>query len=272
MRKLQKNKLLIVSVVAGALGLASPAQAGLMTFKFSIGGFSNGGSVTGSFTGEDLNGDGYLSSFPFKQDVDFLNNSFSAGQNEITKASATFNGMFDGGASYGTVTNFTISHDLTDLTDFAFGVPSFLIDMFFTLNYNLNSPGTIGDDPFEGILLAPFDGSGVFGAGNFLPTTDLNFIFDSINDLPGGSTLTSSLINNNSNGAPCVNGATCGTVHTVAPDANGVPFVAGYDLTNALVQVTRVPTPGSLSLFGIGIIALLTIRRKAGVRRKVQLV
>jgi hypothetical protein len=47
-----------------ALALAaSPARSAVTTFTFSQGGFGGGAQVTGSFTGEDTNGNGQLSSF-----------------------------------------------------------------------------------------------------------------------------------------------------------------------------------------------------------------
>jgi len=65
------------AVLLGAAALAAPAMAGIDfsseivgvtegapgVFDFSEGGFSDGATVTGFFTGEDLDSDGQLSSF-----------------------------------------------------------------------------------------------------------------------------------------------------------------------------------------------------------------
>lgn len=253
------SKFWIVSAaLAWALSASQPGLAALQTFYFSIDGFENGGSVFGSFSGEDRDGDGYLSSFIFSQDIDMDGTGFENGfaDNEVYAASARFTGLFDDDNNAATApvdVDFELSNDLTSIDDLFFGL--FPTDLFFVLNYKLDG-GPLGDDPFEGMLIGQADSPAILGLGRFLPFPDApgQPVFDSINDLPGGSTLTSQLINNNSLGAPCQQGATCGVVHTVLPNIT----VGGKELTNSLATVDAPATP--LLLLG-GLVAL--IRRRA---------
>lgn len=66
------------ALCASALGLAVPAAAQVRYFEFTIDGFTDGATITGTFAGEDLNDDGALVS---------LN-----GSGEITQFSAHFSG------------------------------------------------------------------------------------------------------------------------------------------------------------------------------------
>lgn len=263
-------------VLASSLIFAATVQSAPVTYNFSLGGFSNGGEVVGSFTGEDLNGDGYLSSFIFsnQNNDDFIGSNFSSGLNEVSSASLSFTGSFDGqefGGANGQVTEISLFHDLTDITDLVFGfLPN---DLFFVLNYNIADGGVLGDEFFEGILMAPFDGIGVFGLGSFLPAPPDNFVwfdeipagddvFEIINGLPNGSTLTSGILSNQSGGAPCVSGAACGVMHTVFLDDMGIPNLGGFDITNQLLEVSRVPTPSAIYIFSAVFGLLIATRIK----------
>lgn len=233
--------------------LAAP----LKTYEFTIDGFTNGGSVTGSFSGRDLDGDGYLSSFIFSQDIDMDGTGFENGfaANEVTSASATFNGLFDDDNNPNTpavMTTFDIMNDLTSIDDLFFDM--FPLDLFFVLNYQIGS-GAIGDGEFEGLLFGQADGPAPLGLGRFLPAP-LGILFDSPNDLLGGSTLTSALINNGSNGNPCDN-STCGAIHTVLPDIT----VGGAELTNSLAIVREVSSPHSGLLVLGSLLGFTLVRR-----------
>lgn len=235
--------------------ITGQSYAAPITYNFSVDGFSNGSKIEGSFTGEDLNGDGYLSSFIFSQPIDFVNTPFDSGLNEVTFASFEFNGLFDG------VTNFSDFHDLTDTTDILF--PGFPLDLFFVLNFQLNSDHLLGNDLFEGILMgrpgfAPY----VFGLGQFLPVPAGQDFTDATNELPGGASVTSGLILNNSNGMPCTNGSACGVLHSVVLDTNNEPTFGVFDLTSGVIEVERVPAPGSLPLFAGLFAAFLIMRLK----------
>ncbi|HSD36008.1 MAG TPA: PEP-CTERM sorting domain-containing protein [Rhodocyclaceae bacterium] len=59
--KRYSKRVLCACTAAFALALAAPAQATLYTF--TQGGFSGGGHISGTFAGEDLDGNGQLSSF-----------------------------------------------------------------------------------------------------------------------------------------------------------------------------------------------------------------
>ncbi len=261
------------AVIASSLLFATTAFSGPVTYQFTLSGFSDGGEVVGSFTGEDLNNDGYLSSFIFsnQNNDDFAGTNFEAGLNEVTSASLIFNGSFNGqefGGDAGQITSVSLSHDLTDTNDEFFGFP---IDLFFVLNYNLHGGSLLGDEAYEGLLIAPFDGMAVFGMGSFLPAPPDNVVyfdeipagdetFEIINGLPNGSTLTSGILSNQSNGAPCVAGAACGVMHTVFLDDNFIPNIGGFDITNQFADISRVSAPSSILVFS-SIIALALVMR-----------
>lgn len=243
--------------------VASHSFAAPITYNFSVGGFANDGTITGSFTGEDLNGDGYLSSFIFSQAIDFNGTSFQPGlsENEVTFASLEFNGEFDTGGTSSPITYYTDFHDLTDTSDVLF--PGFPLDLFFVLNFELNSDYLLGNNPLEGILIGrPSFAPLVFGLGQFLPIPQGQDFTDAINELPGGASVTSGLILNNSNGMPCIGGAACGVLHSVVLDSNGAPTFGAFDLTSGIIDVQKVPAPSMLTLFAALFAAGLTIRLK----------
>lgn len=108
----------------GQATLAVPIQH----FAFSQTGYSGGATVTGSFSGSDIDGDGWL-------------NSFVAG--ELTAYSMAFSGNT-------VVTPF--SHGLLDIV--TAGAAGGLV-------YRLSGPALLGDDvvsPFEGIASGPLGG------------------------------------------------------------------------------------------------------------------
>lgn len=252
-----KHALSKLLFLCGLLYISAAVQAGPVTFDFSVGGFSDGGSVTGSFTGEDLNGDGYISSFLFKQDVDFADSGFDTMMNEVYYASATFNGSFTStdGTTSEEITTFDISNDMTDTTDEY--IPGFPQDLFFLLNYKVGS-GFLGDDTFEGMLFGEADQSFIFGLGQFLPAP-AGIVFDAPNALPGGATLTSQLILEGSDGSPCM-GMACGAVHTVLLDEFFMPYVGGSDLTNSLAEVSQVSAP-QFGFLVAGLVIFMCLKR-----------
>lgn len=252
-----KNALSNLVLLGGLMFTFTASQAGVMTFNLSVGGFSDGGTVTGTFTGEDLNNDGYISSFLFKQSGDFVGTGFDETMNEVYTASASFTGSFmtDDGTNVEQVTHFDISNDLTDISDMF--LPGFPMDLFFLLNYKLDG-GLLGDDEYEGMLFGEADQPFIFGLGPFLPAP-AGIVFNAPGMLPGGATLTSQLILEGSNGNPCM-GLTCGAVHNVFADQNFMPAVGGSDLTNALAVVTQVPVP-PLGFLVAGMMILLCLKR-----------
>lgn len=256
-----RNKWIKCLLVASALIISQISSAApIRTFEFTIDGFENGGSITGRFTGEDKDGDGYLSSFIFSQDVDMDGSGFENGfaDNEVISASATFNGKFPDPVTGELVdTTFDSSNDLTNIDDLFFGL--FPQDLFFVLNYKIGS-GSLGDDKYEGILIGQADGFGPIGLGTFLPAP-LGILFDSINGLPGGSSLTSALINDSSMGKPCDN-STCGVVHTVVPTIDGSVAVGASALTNSFAIVREVNVPASGLLMLSSMLGLFFIRRR----------
>lgn len=250
-----KHTLKSVLLLGTLLLFAGQSYAVPITYNFSVGGFSDGGTIEGSFTGEDLNGDGYLSSFIFSQPIDFIDNQFESGLNEVTSASLEFNGLLNG------VTSYSDSHDLTDTSDELF--PGFPLDLFFVLNFQLNSDNLLGNGLYEGILMGrPAFSPFVFGSGQFLPVPSGQDFTDAINELPGGASVTSGLILNNSNGMPCMSGSTCSVLHSVALNGNGEPTFGVFDLSADIIEVQRVPEPSTGILFGALLAAMFTIRLK----------
>lgn len=258
-----KKALSKLTLLCGLLFTLSASQASVMTFNFSVGGFSDGGTVTGTFTGEDLNNDGYISSFLFKQSDDFVGTGFDETLSEVYTASASFSGIFtaDDGSQQ-PVTDLTISNDLTDTTDMF--IPGFPMDLFFLLNYKLDG-GLLGDDEYEGMLFGQADAPYVFGLGQFLPAP-AGIVFDAPGMLPGGATLTSQMILNGSNGSPC-QGLTCGAVHTVLTDQNFMPYVGGRSLTNSLAVVEEVPAP-PLGFLIAGMMVLVCLKRSRDIENQ----
>ncbi len=56
------GRVLLVQVVAAMLA-AAPVSASATPHHFDVGGWDTGGLLQGTFTGDDLNGDGFISSF-----------------------------------------------------------------------------------------------------------------------------------------------------------------------------------------------------------------
>lgn len=256
------KKIMLVAILCC---MSQLVKAEPVTFNYAVGGFSNGGTVHGSFTGEDLNGDGYISSFVGSSfDEDFEGSMFQRGLNEVTHANMNFNGYFEASVETGgeqvPITQVSTSNDLTD------NMPGDILDIFFVLNYKVGS-AVLGDDQYEGMLFGTFDQPFVFGLGQFLPIPDGFGIFDSINDLPGGSSLTSALINNSSQGSPCQAGSTCGVIHSVHFDENWNVVVGGQDFTS---EYAMVSSPVIHVLFGLSLFALLAYKPKHSFTRKAQ--
>lgn len=126
-----KTAMMRAALLASALGLAVPAAAQVRYFSFSVDGFTDGATLTGTFAGEDLNHDGAL--------VD-LN-----GPGEITQFSAHFSGNSIVGA---------MDFDLAELENggllYAFGNPTLV--------------GTGGPYSSEGIA-AGIAGGAIMGGG-----------------------------------------------------------------------------------------------------------
>lgn len=249
-----KKWTLASAILAANLICVAPAMAAPVTFNFTTENFTDVCSdpdfdtdptdaictsgednsavntITGTFVGEDLNGDGYLSSFIFAQPSEMEGTGFTAGYNEITSASFTVSGPFIEGVPgflEDPIISHTVTHDLTDITDEMFGLP---VDFFFLLNYDLTSGGFLGDGEFEGMFMGT---TTIFYAlGQFLPSP-----------IPV-NTLTENLILNG-NPAPCVDGNACGVLHSLAPDLS-IPSV---QRTSNLAVVSQVSAPSMLWLF-----------------------
>jgi hypothetical protein len=103
--------LLKTAIMAGILLSAQSAQAAI--YNFSQTGFEGGASITGSFTGTDLNNDG------------FINGSIFSNMNEITAFSVSYSGS---------ATVLAFSQTLADLEYFSWKT----------------STSKIGDDQFSG--------------------------------------------------------------------------------------------------------------------------
>lgn len=237
------------------------SQASLTTFEFTVDGFANGGSIIGTFTGEDLDGDGYLSSFLFTQDQFVEDAGFSFGDNEVTSVSLTYNGPIDPGNGNEPVTTFTIGNELTDISDELFPGSGFPLDLFFSFNYELNGSGVLGDSLLEGMIIGQADQDFVFGLGQFLPIPPGQDIDALEGNDPRGYILTSRLIaagfDTDFSGTNCTDGYACGVVHNVFLGDDFVPFVGGYELTSGLAQVSQVSAPAAMPLFSMLMFASL---------------
>ncbi len=124
------NKLIVYTLLLLGIVLSQPASSNL--FTFSQGGFEDDATVTGSFTGEDLNNDGILT---FKQNVN--------GTNIETGEVTSFNMNFSGNSI---IPAYALSFPFPDrLTP---GPPSIFSNMIYQLD-----GGPLGDNPIEGILI-----------------------------------------------------------------------------------------------------------------------
>jgi hypothetical protein len=120
-----------VVVIWGAAPGAAIA-APIYTVSFSQTGFTGGATVTGSFTGTDADGDGWL-------------NSFVSG--EITGYSMSFSGNVHVGAFSHTITDFAFAGLVGGLV---YRLPATFVGDFL---------GDDGVSPFEGIASGPISGS-----------------------------------------------------------------------------------------------------------------
>lgn len=242
----------VFSTAAALLALAgaSTATAADMTFDFRVSGFSGGGEVVGKFKGSDLNGDGYLSSFLFADPAAVTAAGLTPGINEVSFVEATFSGgVWDGGDQIGSVTDFTVSNDLTVLEQ----GPGFPNDLFFTFNYKIGS-GLIGDDPFEGMLVGEAVQSFVFGVGPFLPSPEA---------LGGFPSLTLVDLTNAASGTPCVDSMACVIMQTIVLDPDtGAPVTGGAAFSSQFVSVSQVPVPGAALLMAPMIAGAFGLKRR----------
>ncbi|HMI18588.1 MAG TPA: PEPxxWA-CTERM sorting domain-containing protein [Sphingomonas sp.] len=58
-----KTVMMRAALLASALGLAVPAAAQVRYFEFSVSGFTDGATLTGTFSGDDTNNDGTLAGY-----------------------------------------------------------------------------------------------------------------------------------------------------------------------------------------------------------------
>lgn len=254
-------KTVVATIALSSAGfVTTSASAGLLEYSFAVNGFAGGGTLSGSFIGEDTNNDGYISSFPFSYANEFDNtvpNTIQSGLNEVSFASATFTA----GAN-SSLSSFNVKNDLTDLSDILSPEFPLLLDAFFILNYKIGS-GFIGDDSFEGMLLGEANQPYVFGLGQFLPAPDTIFAgtFGNVEGDPdpliNGNTLTSELIRNAwliDGPGPCTGMSTCGVVH----DVLFPPAVGSADFTNSFAVVIEgvpVSAPGTSIFIAASLLA-----------------
>lgn len=258
-QKMFKKWKLATALLSANIICAAPVMAAPMTFNFTIDNFTDAcpeidldlgpnigictsdednsavNTITGTFTGEDKNNDGYISSFIFARPDEMQGSGFEAGEafNEVTSASFTLSGPFTEGVPGfldDPVTSYTVSHDLTDVTDTSDS--GFLLDFFFLLNFDLTAGGVLGDGEFESMFMGVGDQTIYYALGQFLPS-----------QVPG-FTITEGLLNNN-NPAPCLDGNSCAVLHSLSPTLS-VPSV---QRTSSLAMVSQVSAPATLWLF-----------------------
>lgn len=210
-------------LVVGAVG---PSFASPITYSFSQDGFSSGGSISGFFSGRDLDGDGQI--YAVSRGIsDIFGLPFG---NELDYAEVTFEGFGDTpGAS-------TVVYDksVADMEDGS--------NLFMAFAYNLDG-GLIGDDPNEGMSLSRFSPSTNYWLGEAF-----TFVFENeASELIGA----------------CGSAPLCGGVLGFVPDAASPTgaVVVYEDFSGESVATVRVPLPGVIWLMLGGLAAIGLTRR-----------
>lgn len=226
---IMKNTMLFFVFLA-AIGSGTAAQSAVMqSFQFSQSGFSSGGTVSGTFRGTDLDGDGQIYSMS-RGVSDMLGVPFG---NELDYARVTFDG-FDG--MFDQPLTLVYDKSVADMEDIS--------NFFMAFAYNLDG-GSFGDDADEGWSYAFFSPS-----INYYLGEAFSYFWD---DPLQGPTFGS-----------CGSGEVCGGVVEWIPENNEFGIIPGYtDFSTIVLDVTPVPVPAALwfMMSGIGVLA-------AGARRK----
>ncbi|WP_371195711.1 hypothetical protein [Glaciecola sp. SC05] len=251
------SKCLLAAALACSCVAASKAAIAPVKFEFTQSGFysyefdQNGdlvkgaltnASITGSFTGMDMDGDGQI----YARGQVAADFGFGPFGNELIAAEVTFNGF---GTTNGPQ---TIVYDSTGID--AFGGPSDMTSLFSTfmgIAYNLDG-GALGDTPDEGLSLGLFAPSTNFTVGSLFAT-----YWDDPDYLKGEVT------------GVCDGIISCASVFEAvpAPTQSGAAAITPFFLTSETLQMKQiaVPTPALYGLFAsiFGGLFMLRQTRKA---------
>jgi hypothetical protein len=209
-------------------GAANFASASLISFEFHQDGFASGGSVSGSFRGRDLDGDGRL--YAVSRGI---SNIFGLPfGNELDYAEVTFSG-------FGTLPGpSTVVYDrsVADMEN-----PR---NLFMAFAYNIDG-GALGDEPDEGMSLSIFSPSTNYLVGDLFEFIFANQVSQSI-----GS---------------CGVDPLCSTVVSLVPDPSEAigARVVFEDFSGNDVKTTEVPLPGGFSLLLAGLGGAVVARRRS---------
>jgi hypothetical protein len=214
-----------------AYGVAGHSFASPITYSFSQDGFSSGGSISGFFSGRDLDGDGQL--YAVSRGIsEIFGLPFG---NELDYAEVTFEGFGD------------IPGESTVVYDKSVADMESPLNLFMAFAYNLDG-GELGDDPDEGLSLSRFSPSTNYWLGEAF-----TFVFENES---------SELI------GACGTAPLCGGVLGLVPDeASPIGAVVVYeDFSGESVATVRVPVPGVLWLMlgGLAAIGLTGRKTRAG--------
>jgi hypothetical protein len=219
-------------LLAAAIALSASTTAlaaSSVTYTFSQTGFVSGGTVTGTFTGTDVDGDGQLyAASQFAADMGVV--EFG---NELEYAELTLEGFFEDPV--------TLVYDasVADMTAFE--------SAFMAFSYNLDG-GSFGDEADEGWSFQ-------FFAPSF------NYILGERFAVYSADTLPTPTIGS------CGSDLACSAVIAWVPDDNPTGIEPRYlDTSSALTVVEQVPVPGAVWLMASALGLLGTARGRRASR------
>jgi len=145
----QKKATKLIRATVASLGLAACGQLQAIDYAFSQGGFAEGATVSGSFSGEDTDGNGFLNHFVFDGVLELTDFSLSFSGNSLVEA-------------------FTLDFDDLEMFSFMLGGDGEIG----------NDVGDVFVDPYQVEGISAFDGRFSFVAGTGPTGGDGAFVDD----------------------------------------------------------------------------------------------
>jgi hypothetical protein len=231
--------LLAAALISASIATANAAimpvkfeftQSGFYSYEFDqddnlLKGVLTNASITGSFVGKDMDGDGQI----YARGQLAVDAGYGPFGNELISAEVTFNGF---GTSAGPQ---TVVYDKNGIDGFG-GQSDMtsLFSAFMGIAYNLDG-GALGDTADEGLSLSLFSPSTNYGVGSAFAAywDDPDFLKGEVTGL-------------------CDTISACGLVFEAlpAPTPSGAMAVTPFFLSTETLQMTQVPVPAP-TLYGL---------------------